>query len=73
MGIAAVAIAASNLSIPVVNSQFRLLIPTDFPSPVNCSLFGIVVATCPVGASAFYIPSPFRVRDHMMFFWSFGH
>jgi hypothetical protein len=69
----AVAVAAGDTSITIVDTQFGRLVTADFPPPTNCILLRVVMAAGSATAAAFYIPTTVGVGNHMMCFRSLSH
>jgi hypothetical protein len=71
--VAAVAVAAGDAAVLIVDAQLRALIAADGAAALDGFALGFVVAAGAFSAAAFHIPSPVRVRDDMVGLRPFTH
>lgn len=69
--ITAVAVAATDFAILVVNAKFSTLRAAHFTPLVDCILLRIMVAAGALTTAALHVPAASGVRYNMMSFWAF--
>jgi hypothetical protein len=67
------AVTPADPAVLVVNSQFGSLVSAHFTAAIHSITFGLVMAADAAGAASLDVPSPVRVRDHMMTVGSSAH
>jgi hypothetical protein len=71
--VAAVAVAASDPPIAVVNPEFGALTAADLPTLVDSLPLRVVVAAGAFAAAPLHIPAALRVADYMVGFGTLSH
>jgi hypothetical protein len=67
-----VAVAAADLTVEVMDSEFRALIAADFPALVDSFTLRIMVTAGAFGSTSLQIPATLGVMDNVMGFRTFS-